>query len=141
LEKENPMNYKIEEIEGIGPAFGEKLSSAGISDTEGLLDACGSPSGRKSIADKSGIGESQLLKWANMADLMRVNGVGKQFAELLEASGVDTVKELQHRNAANLAEKMSEVNGAKSLARSTPSESQAEDWITQAKSLTPAITY
>lgn len=61
------------------------------------------------------IGEKMLLTWANMADLMRINGVGKQFAELMEAGGIDTVKELKHRNAANLAEKKTEINEEKNL--------------------------
>ena len=135
------MNYKIEEVEGIGPAYGEKLSAAGVTDTDKLLEVCGGAKGRKSVAEQTGISEKLLLQWANQADLMRVNGVGKQFAELLEAAGVDTVKELKHRNAANLAAKMAEVNGEKKLARSTPSESQVSEWVEQAKTMEPRISH
>ena len=135
------MNYKIEEIEGIGPAYGEKLTAAGINDTEGLLKHCCDKGGRKKTAESTGISESVLLKWANMADLMRINGVGKQFAELLEASGVDTVKELATRRADNLSAKMGEVNGEKKLAKSSPSESMCEEWIGQAKAAEPLITH
>ena len=135
------MNYKIEEVEGIGPTYGEKLSAAGVTDTDKLLDVCGGAKGRKEVSGKTGISEKLLLQWANQADLMRINGVGKQFAELLEAAGVDTVKELKHRNAANLAEKMAEVNGEKKLARSTPAESQVSEWIEQAKTMEPKISH
>ena len=98
------MGYKIEEIEGIGPAYAEKLAAASISTTDDLLKLCCDARGRKATAEKTGVSESQLLKWANMADLMRVSGVGRQYAELLEASGVDTIKELRNRNAENLAQ-------------------------------------
>ncbi len=135
------MKYKIEDIEGIGPAFGKKLSAVGITNTEILLERCGSRSGRSETADKTGLSESQLLKWANMADLMRISGVGEEFSELLEAAGVDTVKELRTRNAENLAAKMAEVNEAKKLTRTVPSASQVTKWVEQAKDLPPAITH
>ena len=135
------MKYAIKEVEGIGPTYGEKLEGAGITDTGVLLEICGKKSGRKDIAEKTGISEKNILEWTNLADLMRINGVGKQFAELMEASGVDTVKELRNRNAANLAEKCAEVNGEKKLCRSNPSESQCQDWIDQAKTMDPGVEY
>jgi predicted flap endonuclease-1-like 5' DNA nuclease len=135
------MKYKIEEIEGIGPTYGEKLKAAGIADTDALLSRCGARQGRADVAKETGLDESRLLKWANMADLMRISGVGEEYSELLEAAGVDTVKELQHRNAENLAAKMAEVNEAKKLTRVVPAASQVEKWIDQAKDLTPMISH
>lgn len=135
------MAYKIDEIEGIGPAYMEKLAAAKISNTDHLLEYCGGAKGRKEVAEKTGVSEKHLLNWANMADMMRVSGIGPQFAELLEASGVDTVKELQHRNAANLAAKMEEVNKEKNLANAVPAESVIEKWIVQAKELKPSISH
>ena len=99
----------IEEIEGIGPAFGAKLVAADVKTVEALLAAGGSAAGRKALATKSGIDAAKLLEWVNRADLMRIKGVGSEFSDLLEASGVDTVKELATRNAANLFAKMVEV--------------------------------
>ncbi|MDH3591445.1 MAG: DUF4332 domain-containing protein [Planctomycetota bacterium] len=135
------MGYKIEEIEGIGPSYGEKLASAGITDTDDFLKLCCDKKGRASVSETTGIGESQLLKWANMADLMRIKGVARQYSELLEAAGVDTVKELRTRNAENLAAKMSEVNKVKNLANATPSEKTVTDWVEQAKNMEPLITH
>ena len=86
------MNYKIIDIEGIGEVYAPKLIAAGIETVEQLLDACETPTGRKIIAEKTGISEKLILKWTNHADLFRINGIGPQFAELLEAAGVDTVK-------------------------------------------------
>ena len=102
---------KLETIEGVGPAISAKLEEAGIGSCEALLKAGGSKSGRAGIAEKSGVSEGQVLKFVNHADLMRVKGVGGEYAELLECSGVDTVPELAQRNAANLTAKMAEVNG------------------------------
>ncbi len=135
------MAYKIDEIEGIGPAYKEKLNGAGIETTDNLLDACGDKKGRAAMAEKTGLSEGQLLKWANMADLMRISGVGEEYSELLEAAGVDTVKELRNRNAENLAAKMKEVNEEKKLTRTVPSESQVEKWVDQAKTLDPKISH
>ena len=135
------MAYKIDEIEGIGPSYGEKLHAAGINTTDDLLSQCAKPAGRKQVAEKTGLSEKHILGWTNMADLMRVSGIGKQFAELLEAAGVDTIKELRNRNAENLTEKMSEVNAEKNLCNASPSTSTVQGWIEQAKQTEPKITY
>ena len=135
------MKYKIEEIEGIGPAYGAKLEAVGIKTTDDLLDKCASPTGRKAIAEKTGLKESQILKWTNMADLMRIKGVGEEFSELLEAAGVDTVKELKRRNPENLAAKIKEVNEEKKLTRAVPSLNEVTRWVEQAKSMDPKLTY
>lgn len=135
------MTYPIDEIEGIGPAFREKLQAAEIKTTEDLLAKCGGRDGRKAMAASTGITEGQLLKWANRADLMRISGVGKQYAELLETAGVDTIKELRHRNAANLATSVKEINESKKLAKATPTESMVSEWIEKAKGTEPSITH
>ena len=135
------MTYKITDIEGIGPAYAEKLTTAGITTTDDLLDRCETPAGRKTVADETGMSASLLLKWANRADLMRISGVGTQFAELLETAGVDTIKELRTRNAENLTAKMIEVNEEKKLARTSPAATTVEGWVNQAKTLGPRISH
>jgi nucleotidyltransferase/DNA polymerase involved in DNA repair len=135
------MRYKIEDIEGIGGVYGSKLSKVGINSTADLLKHCGSAKGRRQVAATSGLDEGKLLKWANMADLMRIRGIGKQFSELLEAAGVDTVKELRTRRADNLAATMKQANARKKLTRGTPSQRQVATWIDQAKSMSAAITH
>lgn len=135
------MSYKIIEIEGIGEAYAEKLTSAGVKTTEELLEKAATKKGREKLAEETGISEKLILKWANHADLFRIKGVAGQFAELLEAAGVDTVKELKHRVAANLHAKLVEVNEAKNLCNRVPSESEIEKMIEQAKELEPKMTY
>ncbi len=135
------MGYKIDQIEGIGPASAEKLGTAGIKSTDDLLKMCCDTKGRKSTAEKTGLGEKQLLKWANMADLMRISGVGEEYSELLEAAGVDTVKELRNRRADTLATKMAEINQQKKLTRTVPSEKQVAKWVEQAKTMEAVISH
>jgi len=132
------MNYRIQEIEGIGPAYAAKLAKSGITGTKHLLEQCASAKGRRLVAQATGLDEPQLLKWVNMADLMRISGVGEEYSELLEAAGVDTVKELKQRRADNLTARMEEVNAARKLIRQRPSAKQVARWIEQAKSL-PAL--
>lgn len=135
------MNYKIQEIEGIGPAYAQKLSEAGIETTGAMLKLCCHKKGRKETADKTGLSETQLLRWANLADLMRVSGIGAEYSELLEAAGVDTVKELRTRNAENLSGKMAEVNSQKKLTRTVPSVKMVAKWVSRAATLDPVITH
>ena len=135
------MVYKIIDIEGIGEVYAEKLIAAGIETAAQLLDKCAAPAGRKALAEATGISDKLILTWTNHADLFRVKGIGPQFAELLEAAGVDTVKELGHRNAANLAAKMLEVNEEKHLVRRVPVEIEVQRMIDQAKELPGVMTY
>jgi len=135
------MAKSIESIEGIGPKLGETLRGAGVRSVNGLLKAGADKKSRKALAEKTGISEKRILKCVNMADLFRINGVASQYAELLECAGVDTVKELKHRNAENLAAAMAEVNDAKSLVRRPPSAAVVSDWVAQAKKLPGVVTY
>ncbi len=135
------MSYKIDEIEGIGTVYAEKLQAAGVGTTEQLLKKAATKKGRQALAEETGISEKLILKWANHADLFRIKGVAGQFAELLEAAGVDTVKELRHRVAANLVAKLEEVNETRNLCNRVPSVTEVQRMIDQAKELEPAITY
>lgn len=129
------MNYKIIDIEGIGPKYAEILNELGIDTTAQLLERTLTKRDREKLAEQSGIPESKILTWMNHADLFRIKGVAGQFAELLEASGVDSVKELKHRVAANLHAKLVEVNEAKKLCNRVPSEKEIQNMIDQAKEL------
>ena len=135
------MDYKIIDIEGIGDVYAEKLQAAGINKVNELLEKCAAPKGRKELAEATGITEKLILKWTNHADLFRINGVGPQFAELLEAAGVDTVKEFRHRVAENLQPKLVEVNDQKNICNRVPAVSEVQKMIDQAKELEPKMTY
>lgn len=138
LEKfHRPLEY----IEGIGPVYAGKLSAMGVQTPLDLLREGATPQGRSDIAKRSEISGLLILEWINHIDLYRIKGVGSEYADLLEESGVDTVMELAHRNAQNLFEKMSSVNEVKQLVRKLPAQNQVEDWIEQAKSLPRVIQY
>jgi predicted flap endonuclease-1-like 5' DNA nuclease len=132
---------KIIDVEGIGTKYADKLIKVGLKTTGALLKAGANPKGRKELADKTGISDALILKWVNHVDLYRIKGVGSEYSELLEAAGVDTIPELAQRKAANLAQKIVEVNAAKKLVRKLPVESQIAGWIEQAKKLPRVITY
>ena len=135
------MAYKIIDIEGIGPAYAEKLEAAGVKTTDDLLDKADNKKGREKLAEETGISEKLILKWANHADLFRIKGIAGQFAELLEAAGVDTVKELRHRVPANLHAKLVETNEARNLCNRVPAVSEIEKMVAQAKELELRMTY
>lgn len=131
----------IDAIEGIGPTYATKLRKAGIRTTEALLKRGATRSGRKQVAGATGLTDNQILEWVNRADLIRVKGVGEEYSDLLEAAGVDTVKELRTRKAANLHAKMVEVNGKKHLVRRLPTEDMVAGWIASAAKLPAAVKY
>jgi predicted flap endonuclease-1-like 5' DNA nuclease len=132
---------KLTKVEGIGQAYGQDLQEAGIATTDALLEKGASPQGRKEIAEKTGISGKLILRWVNHVDLFRVRGVGEEYADLLEAAGVDTVPELAQRNAENLYHKLVAVNQEKKLVRRLPTQAQVSGWIEQAKQLPRTITY
>jgi predicted flap endonuclease-1-like 5' DNA nuclease len=132
---------KLIDIEGVGPVYASKLEAVGVKDTDALLMLGATPKGRKELAEKSGVNETLILKWVNRVDLARVKGIGSEYADLLEASGVDTVVELGTRKPENLVKKMAEVNEAKNLVRKLPALTQVEDWVKQAKDLPRAVSY
>jgi len=129
------------DIEGIADAFAAKLHAAGVGSVEELLSQGATPDGRAKIVEDSGISHAHILKWVNHADLFRINGVAGEYAELLEAAGVDTVVELGGRNAENLTEKLEAVNEAKHLVRQVPALSAVTKWIAQAKELPRVVSY
>jgi predicted flap endonuclease-1-like 5' DNA nuclease len=132
---------KLQNIEGVGGVYADKLKSVGVTSTSGLLKKCATPKGRKETAEKSGLSENQILEWTNHCDLYRIKGIGSEYADLLEAAGVDTVPELATRKAENLFEKMVALNDEKKLVRRLPVLSQVADWIEQAKQLPRVVSY
>jgi predicted flap endonuclease-1-like 5' DNA nuclease len=131
----------IEKIEGIGSVNAKKLAKAGVRGVGGLLTKGATPKGREEVAAASGLSTAVILKWVNMADLFRIKGIGTQYSELLEAAGVDTVKELAQRNADNLHTAMIETNNRKKLVRQVPALENVRDWVAQAKKLPRAVHY
>jgi len=135
------MSYPITDIEGVDSDVATILKSVGIRSTSRLLEAASTVKGRKLLAEKTGFGEKQLMCWANVADRMRIKGISKEYAELLQAAGVDTVKELKYRNPINLARAMADANKKRKLVRLLPSEKVVKRWIENAKLLPLKITY
>jgi predicted flap endonuclease-1-like 5' DNA nuclease len=136
-----PISHPIADIEGIEPDMVALLKSKGIRTTAKLLEAAKDPKGRKALSEKTGIDEKRLLRWANMADRMRIKGVGQDYASLLQAAGVDTVKELKYRNPERLAKAMAEANKKRKLVGVLPSDRAIVRWIEHAKRLPLKITY
>lgn len=135
------MSYPIMAIDGIDGETAAILKKAGIRSTGRLLEVARTVKGRKALAEKTGFNEKQLLCWANVADRMRIRGVSSEYADLLQAAGVDTVKELKYRNPANLAKAMADANKKRKCVRLLPSEKVVARWIDNAKRLPLKISY
>ena len=133
---------KIVDVEGIGPTFAEKLTAAGVATTDDLLERGASAGGRDKLSEATGISEKLLLEWVNHADLMRIDGVGSEYSDLLEAAGVDSCSELAQRNPANLATTFLELDAARpNWIRQVPSEKTIAGWIEQAGSLAKVVSH
>ncbi len=142
MRKENIMSfYPIIEIEGIGEIYKSKLNEVGIKDTRDYLERSKTPVEREKLSKETGIPEKLILEWANLSDLMRIDGVAEEYADLMEEAGVDTVKELKNRVPENLYEKMKEINEMKNLVRRLPSLNDVKSWVEQAKELPPMLEY
>ena len=134
-------SYSIAELRAIGPFYATKLKNVGIRSTAKLLDRGSTPKRRKQLSEQAGIPLESVLKFVNLADLMRVPGIAADYSELLVAAGVDTVKELKRRNPARLVARLAEVNGKKQYVEVLPSEKRVARWIEQAAALEPMIRY
>jgi predicted flap endonuclease-1-like 5' DNA nuclease len=132
---------KLEVIEGIGPVYAEQLRNGGVGTVEALLAEGATPGGRQQIEQRTGIGHALVLEWVNLADLMRIKGIGEEYSDLLEEAGVDTVKELRNRVPENLHEAVVKTNDVKRLVRRLPTLKMVRDWVEQAKRLPPKVTY
>ncbi|MBX6426465.1 MAG: DUF4332 domain-containing protein [Variibacter sp.] len=135
------MSYPIKNLDGIDERALALLRSVGIRTTEKLLEAAKDPKGRKALASRTGLDQKLLLKWANMADRMRIKGLGRDYAELLRLAGVDTVRELQHRNGERLLMAIKAANEARGLVKTPPSQKAVNRWIEEAKKLPLKISY
>jgi Domain of unknown function (DUF4332) len=135
------MSYPVSVVDGISPGIAKRLLAAKIRTTGKLLQVACSPHGRKVLAERTGLDAATILRCANMADRMRIKGVGRESAELLEVAGVDTVRELRYRNPANLASRMKSSAVNAKLARPLPSEKVLARWIDDAKRLRLEIRY
>ncbi|MEI7759194.1 MAG: 30S ribosomal protein S2 [Thermoleophilia bacterium] len=131
----------IVEIEGVGPAYADKLRAAGVTTIDALLERGATPEGRATLVEETGIDATRILRWVSHADLLRVSGVGPDIAELLEAAGVDSVPELAQRNVENLVTGLTETNEARSLVSRVPSADEVADWIEQAKALPRIVAH
>jgi predicted flap endonuclease-1-like 5' DNA nuclease len=135
------LRSRLAIIEGIGEAYGAKLEGLGIRTPEALLTRGATRKGREEIAEQSGISDNLILRWVNHADMFRVSGIGSEYADLLEAAGVDTVVELASRVPANLHAKLVATNQEKKLVRQVPVLWQVERWVAAAKLLPGVVTY
>lgn len=126
---------KLTDIEGIGVTLAKKLKAGGVGSTDSLLKKGASKQGRVDISKLAGIDEGRILKFVNHADLMRIKGIGGEYAEILEAAGVDSVPELARRNPQNLASSIASVNVSKKLVRAVPTEKRVAGWVKQASML------
>ena len=135
------MSYPISKIDGLAPQSAAKLKAVGIRTTEGLLKNAASAKARKALSAKTGIGERQLLEWANTAAMMSVPGISTGKAGLIRASGVNTVRELAMRNPGRLARAMREINDDKKFVRVFPSEKSLATLIENAGKLPHKISY
>ena len=131
----------IIDVEGIGPAYAEKLAAVGVKTTDDLLQRGAKPKGREDLEAATGIGHAFILKWVNRVDLYRIKGVGSEYSDLLEIAGVDSPAELAHRNAANLTESMAEANAARNLVRRLPTLAEVTAWIEESKTLPKVVEH
>jgi len=138
---EAATSHDLAYVEGIGEVYAGKLKEVGVDTPQALLERGATPQGRKELAEAADISQQLILEWVNHVDLYRISGVGSEYADLLEAAGVDTVVELAQRNPSNLFEKLNEVNAEKKLVRKLPTLTQVEDWVAQAKGLPRMVSY
>jgi len=130
---------RIDQVAGVGQKDATKLRKLGVRTSKGLIDAAAGRKGRTDLASATGIDHRDLQQWINHSDLLRVKGVGAEYAELLVAAGVDTLRDLRRRNPTALLAKIIGLNGDSKVVQRLPTESMVEGWIEAAKDLDPSV--
>lgn len=133
-------SYPVEQIEGVGKIYAKKLRSIGVRQTHDLLDLCRDAEGRDRLAKYLKVSSKEVSRWTSMADLMRVSGIGGQFAELLEAANVSTIEDLMNQKGDQLAQRLNEINNKKNMARNVPDSSRVGEWVKQASKMESYVT-
>lgn len=135
------MAYKVELISGMTEDVALALNMQGVKYSHHLLERVRTPSQRRLLAHELGVDEKVVLRWANHADLIRIHGIGPQYAEFFEAAGVDTVRELAHRVPENLVAKLEEVNAANPMTKRIPALKEVKRYVKEAQQLEPMLEY
>jgi predicted RecB family nuclease len=130
---------RIDEVAGVGVRQATRLRKAGVRTSKALIEEASSRAGRTTLARKTGIPPRDLKSWVHHADLLRVKGVGGEYAELLVAAGVETIRDLRRRNPTALVAKIISMNGSKKVVRRLPTEAMVTGWIESAGSVEPSI--
>ncbi len=130
----------ISAVRAISHRDATKLRKARVRTTDALLQQASTRRGRADVSAKTGIPTADLLRWAHEADVMRINGIGSEYADLLSSAGVDTIKALRRRNATNLMVAMTQVNTKKRLVQRLPTVEMVQGWIDEAKTIEPLVT-
>ncbi|MDX1469263.1 MAG: DUF4332 domain-containing protein [Acidimicrobiia bacterium] len=130
---------RVDQVAGIDHRQATKLRKLGIRTGKGLIEKAATRRGRTELSKATGISPKDLQLWVHHADLLRVKGVGPEYAELLVSAGVDTLRDLRRRNPTALVAKIIGMNGAERVVNRLPTESMVETWIDSAGNLTPSI--
>ncbi|HJQ94052.1 MAG TPA: DUF4332 domain-containing protein [Candidatus Thermoplasmatota archaeon] len=94
-------NHDIEDLEGIGKVYGEKLRALGVQTTARLAYE-----ETASLAERMQLPRRTVEQWKQMAELVKVNGIGPQYAEALVRAGIEGIAELKRRSAAKIADQV-----------------------------------
>jgi len=131
----------IEVIEDIGSRHRARLKAADLRSCRALLEAGATKRGRRILAETVGVSESRVLEWVHKADLMRINGISTRYAQLLEATGVDSIRKLRKRRPAQLHQSLvaEDAKRRKRLVSRLPSKKEVGAWVRQAKKLPQVV--
>jgi predicted flap endonuclease-1-like 5' DNA nuclease len=131
---------RIDQVAGIGHREATRLRKAGVRTSKALAECAATRRGRTDLAKKSGLSPKDLQVWVHHADLLRVRGVGAEYAALLVEAGVDTLRDLRRRNPTALLAKIIGMNGSQKVVDRLPTEAMVENWISAAGDLEPSIS-
>jgi predicted flap endonuclease-1-like 5' DNA nuclease len=130
----------ISAIRAIRQRDATKLRKGGVRTTESLLEQASTRKGRAEVSARTGIPTTDLVKWAHQAELMKVRGVGAEYADLLAAAGVDTIKALRRRNAQNLMTTLTQINSKRRKVQRLPTVEMVQGWIDAANEMEPSVS-
>lgn len=131
----------IKEIINIDSRAIERLREAGVNTLEQLLERGSTSAARMRLADETQLDDGLIKQWVHQADLMRVNGIGPEFAHLLCQVGVLTTPKLAYRSTDSLYAELVEGNQDERVMRKLPGIHELHGFIAAAKHLPKVIRH
>lgn len=135
------MPAPLSRLKDVSPELATRFKERGLTTTNQLLAVAGTPEGRELLAAQTRADAGLILRLTKRADLLRIEGIGDVYVELLEEAGVDSIRELARSHPERLYTQLMKVNITNQVTRRPPTLTKVRRWVAQAERLAEIVQF